>query len=276
MVQKFRRVDPRFWTDEKVQGLDSDGKLLALWLLTCSRVNRCGIVLWSAGLASEETGIQRNKIDTVLHTVCSIIPWKYEKRINTVFLSHWWRYNRPDNIKALQGAMSDLRDVPRSGLFDSLLLASKDLPVSMRQVYEELLHTVFDTVSIQEQDNEQKQEVDDAPKRESTAKLIQAEKRFIQLWNKTPGVRTARGEVLTESRRKAFRVRMGEKDWATGAKEALAKFPLRCFQEGPGSWKPDIEWFLRSDTVLRILEGKYDWVKGLAPQPQPGPVESDE
>jgi hypothetical protein len=55
MAQKFRKVDPRIWTDEGFAKLNTEGKLLALWMLTSPRVNRCGIVLWSAALASEAT-----------------------------------------------------------------------------------------------------------------------------------------------------------------------------------------------------------------------------
>lgn len=39
----------------------------------------------------------------------------------------------------------------------------------------------------------------------------------------------------------------------------MRKFPLRCFADG--GWRPDLDWLLRPDSVLSILEGKYDWDK---------------
>ncbi len=160
MAAKFRKVDPRFWNDEKVRRLDSDGRLLALWLLTSSRVNRCGIVLWSPGLASEETGIPRNRVDTVLDTVCSTLPWKFDQGIGVVFLVHWWRYNRPDNVKALKGALADLHDVPRSKVVAFLTQSRQDLPSTLWDCIDTVCNTVSYTVCAQEKEQEKEQEKD--------------------------------------------------------------------------------------------------------------------
>lgn len=161
MSQKFRKVDPRAWTDEKFRALDSNGKLLALWMLTGSRVNRCGIVLWSPGLASEETGIALNSIDSVCDTVCDTLSWFRHIPSHTVFLRRWWRYNRPDNVKALIGFLSDLHDVPTNGLRDALIEAAQDLPSTFHTVYLKALgvgDTVSDTVSPQEKEKEKEKE----------------------------------------------------------------------------------------------------------------------
>jgi hypothetical protein len=88
---------------------------------------------------------------------------------------------------------------------------------------------------------------------------------LLQTWNQTPGVRKAL--KLTGKRAKAAQARLADPDWRW--REALAKFPLRCFDTADG-WTPDIDFFLRPDTVLKILEGKYDWSKdgnGKAPSP---------
>lgn len=162
MAAKFRKVDPRAWTDERFRKLKSEEKLLALWMLTSVRVNRCGIVLWSPGLASEETGIPASRIDTVCHTVCHTLNWIHDTVSNTVFLARWWRYNRPDNPKALAGALSDLHDLPENGLKSSLVVAANDLPIGMREMYlshlDTIYHTVSHTVSSQEQEKEKEQE----------------------------------------------------------------------------------------------------------------------
>lgn len=81
---------------------------------------------------------------------------------------------------------------------------------------------------------------------------------FVEVWNATPGVRQCRS--VTSKRRKAFHSRAAEGeawDW----RKALGRFPLRCFADDPDGWQPDIDWFLRPDTVTKILEGKYDWSK---------------
>lgn len=161
MAQKYRKKDPRFWDDEKVKKLTIAGKLLADWLLTSSRVNRCGVVLFSPGLASEQTGIPLGEVDTLCHTVCDTLNWPRDPASKTVFLRRWWKYNKPDNLKALKGALSDLHDLPTNSLKPHLASVSNDLPDKLQAFYLQTLdtvsHTVSDTVSPQEQEQEQEQ-----------------------------------------------------------------------------------------------------------------------
>lgn len=79
---------------------------------------------------------------------------------------------------------------------------------------------------------------------------------LVSSWNATPGV--VRVAKLTAKRAVAAKARLGDSDWDW--KSALGKFPLRCF--AGGGWTPTFDWFVRPDTVMSILEGKYDWSKG--------------
>lgn len=91
------------------------------------------------------------------------------------------------------------------------------------------------------------------------AKQIEAE--LIQLWANTEGVRPIRGVQLTDARRRQLVTRLKVKAWWKEVKEALQHFPLKCF-EGDDNWRPTLDWFLKPDTVAKIVEGKYDWKKG--------------
>jgi hypothetical protein len=42
-VSRYRKLDPRFWEDEKVQALDPLDKLLATYIFTSSQSNRIGL-----------------------------------------------------------------------------------------------------------------------------------------------------------------------------------------------------------------------------------------
>lgn len=64
---------------------------------------------------------------------------------------------------------------------------------------------------------------------------------------------------MAPKRRVSFNARLKDPGWDWRA--ALAKFPLKLVESNPGGWKPDMDWFLRPDSVGRILEGKYDWAK---------------
>ena len=163
MAAKFRKIDPRIWTDEGFVRLTPESRLLAFWLLTGSRVNRCGIVQWSAALASEETGIDRHGVDTVLDTVCHTLSWVCDPPVKLVFLARWWRYNPPPNGDALKGAMDDLRDLPRNSLCNALRKACADIPHPLHTVYHTVLDTVYHTVSPQEKEKEKEKEKDILP-----------------------------------------------------------------------------------------------------------------
>jgi len=169
VARHFRKIDPRIWTDEKFVRLDAEGKLLALWLLTSSRCTRCGIVLWSAALAAEETGIVghppdttptgcRAGVDGVCDTVCDTMSWVFDRGAKCIFLTHWWRYNPPSNLSALKGAMRDLLDVPSNALKPALIKAKDDLPQYMHTVYDTVCDTVYDTVSPLEREKEKEKE----------------------------------------------------------------------------------------------------------------------
>ena len=79
---------------------------------------------------------------------------------------------------------------------------------------------------------------------------------FVEAWNSLPRVRQC--QKLTTARRKKLLRMLRQPDWNWRA--AFARFPLKCFGEDD-DWKPDFDWILRADSVLRILEGKYDWTK---------------
>lgn len=159
MAPKFRKIDPRFWHDEKVQTLDPKQKLLALYLLTGPDVNRIGIYRWSPAKASEELKIDR--IDTVCHTVCHTLSWGYSNAQKLVYFPTWWKYNKPDNEKAFEGYLKDVHDLPTDPLISLFLhnekyLEEKHIPILSRY----RLDTVYHTVSPLEKEKELEKEKD--------------------------------------------------------------------------------------------------------------------
>lgn len=64
----------------------------------------------------------------------------------------------------------------------------------------------------------------------------------------------------TERRKVAINARLKDKAWASSWKIALKKIPSSPFLTGKNNrgWKANIDWFLRPDSVFKILEGQYD------------------
>jgi uncharacterized protein YdaU (DUF1376 family) len=77
---------------------------------------------------------------------------------------------------------------------------------------------------------------------------------IVIAWNQTKGV--ARIRKLTDARKRTLKIRLVDPDWDW--KAALAKFPLGFQGSADRPWSPDFDWFIKTDSVNRILEGKYD------------------
>lgn len=82
--------------------------------------------------------------------------------------------------------------------------------------------------------------------------------RFLADWNKIVTFSPARS--LTGKRLKCFDARWRIEAWRNDYPEALKRIPASSFLRGENDrgWRADVDWFLRPDTVTRILEGRYD------------------
>ena len=91
----------------------------------------------------------------------------------------------------------------------------------------------------------------------SSLRLREAIEKITQAWNSTPGVTPIR--KWSDSRKKHLRARLADPTWLDDALKAIATIPKCPFLLGDNDrgWRADIEWFLRPDSVAKVLEGKY-------------------
>lgn len=77
-------------------------------------------------------------------------------------------------------------------------------------------------------------------------------------WNNLNGVTPCR--VVTSKRRTACRLRLKDQFFRDNWRTAMQKVQASDFCRGGGrdGWVADLDWFLRPDSVARIMEGKYD------------------
>jgi len=76
-------------------------------------------------------------------------------------------------------------------------------------------------------------------------------------WNKIPGISKCR--KWSKKRSVALRCRLRDHEWLNMAIEAIQKIDSIPFLKGAGSngWKANVDWLLRPDTVVKILEDQY-------------------
>ena len=86
---------------------------------------------------------------------------------------------------------------------------------------------------------------------------------FFEAWNALPdGI--PKIQEISKARRAKYRCRMQNKWWQINHIVAMAQIPglAGLCGENDRNWKIDVDFFLRPNTVARILEGKYDlWGK---------------
>ena len=67
-------------------------------------------------------------------------------------------------------------------------------------------------------------------------------------------------KTLGKKRQQALRVRWKEPFWREHYREALARLATIRWVRGENKrhWRADLDWFLRPDTVTKLVEGGYD------------------
>jgi hypothetical protein len=95
-------------------------------------------------------------------------------------------------------------------------------------------------------------------KTESVAASLAISNTVAKEWNMVDGITQCRS--LTNKRRQAIAARWKEEFWRINWQKALEKIAKLPALHGKNdqNWVADIDWFLRPDTVARVIEGKYD------------------
>lgn len=81
---------------------------------------------------------------------------------------------------------------------------------------------------------------------------------IVEAWNMIDGV--IRCNAITENRRKAIAARMKDQFWKDNWENAIERIrELPCLHgHNDKKWRADFDWFVRPDTVTKVIEGKYD------------------
>lgn len=92
------------------------------------------------------------------------------------------------------------------------------------------------------------------------AELVES---ILREWNLEAAKTDRRMEAaraITEKRKTAVNARLAEKEFAENWQAAIAKVGQSRFCNGVNErrWVASIDWFLKPETVVRIIEGRYD------------------
>jgi len=91
----------------------------------------------------------------------------------------------------------------------------------------------------------------------------------VSLWNSRSELSSVR--AMTSNRKRAIKARMADPFFRQNWKSAFHKMLESPFLTGNNDrgWKADFDWFLKPESVTRIMEGKYDGQSPAQTKPKP-------
>ncbi len=164
MGARYRKIDPRIWTDEDFRDLKSLEKLVAFYLLT-AQSNRIGIFNFSPGKACEDLGITHRTLMENFDRVCSLLGWEWDKKTRVIYIPSWFKYNLPVNPNVLKSCLGDLHELPATKLKQKFVENIRYLPTTFHPIFhqtfpEGLPKPSHQPSAKQEQDKELEKELD--------------------------------------------------------------------------------------------------------------------
>jgi len=138
MSGRYRKIDPRFWKDEKITQFDPQDKLITLYLFT-GQSNRIGIFSFSPGEAGEDLGMLPQTFAERFRNVRLALNLGWDETFRVLYLPTWWKYNPPENSNNVIGNLKDLDDVPKSHLIDLFAENLQHLAENLRETFTQTL-----------------------------------------------------------------------------------------------------------------------------------------
>lgn len=276
MASRYRKIDPRIWTDEKFRQLSGEEQRIALYILT-AQSNRIGLFSFSPGKATEDLRTLPLTFRKGFEKVCQSLNWEWDPEARVLYLPTWWRYNQPENANNVIGNLKDLDDLPESPLLERFSINTTYLSEDFVGTFTQTLAKRSSQRSpkrspSQEQELEQKQESPLPPKGTVAASNELQPEGILQKWNTIPGVKPCK--TLDATLRGRIRTRLTEhpdRTWWDGLFQQVAAADFLCGRTNGtrGAFHVTLDWVLGPKNLGKVLRGNYDHVRSASKERLP-------
>ena len=236
-MSKNHLINSDFWRDPYTSNLDPVEKLLFLYLISNPDSNIAGAYQLPIKIIAVDTGVDKDMILKIAERFL---------RDDKIFIYDGWvaiknraKFNKLDNPNIQKGIIDIINKSPE---FIREFLNNTSLLKPLK---------VFTKGHI------------DIDKNKNKDKDINNKDLVFNAWNEKIGKFdwASKCEALTDKRKVAIKERMADKYWVENWELALDLIPFDPFYRGEVGregehkhWKPNIDWFLRPNTVIRIIE----------------------
>lgn len=255
MAARFRKIDPRIWTDEKFRQLTGEQQRIALYILT-AQSNRIGLFSFSPGKACEDLGTLPPTFLKGLLKVCQTLNWEWDAKARVLYLPTWWRYNHPENVNNVIGNLKDLDDLPETSLLERFSTNTICLSECLVETFTQTLskrspQRFLKRSPSQEQEPEQKQEQKLPPTPQGEME------RIVEFWNLIPGVvkmQSVQGPIRTR-----LLARCREHPSPLWWDELFHRVQRSDFLTGKKTdFAASLDWVLGPKNLAKLLAGNYE------------------
>ena len=265
MAARFRKIDPRIWTDEKFRLLKAEEQRIALYILT-AQSNRIGIFSFSPGKACEDLKTLPQTFRKGFQKVCQTLNWQWDADARVLYLPTWWRYNRPENANNVIGNLKDLDDLPKTPLLERFSTNTTHLKEDLHQTFTQTLEKRYPhrpSKRSASQEQEQEQESPLPPKGEAAESNRLQPEEILKKWNALPGVKPCK--TLDAALQTRIDQRLKEHPSPAWWEEFFQQVKGSDFLCGRtngtrGSFQATLDWVLGPKNLDKILRGNFDTV----------------
>ena len=269
MAARFRKIDPRIWTDEKFRLLKAGEQRIAFYILT-AQSNRIGLFSFSVGKACEDLDMSPQTFRKGFQKVCQTLNWVWDTDARVLYLPTWWRYNQPENANNVIGNLKDLDDLPKTPLLERFSTNTTYLREDLIQTFTQTLAKRYPQRSPKRsasQEQEQEQESPLPPKGgiAEDSNGLQPEE-ILQKWNALPGVKPCKTLDATLQTRIGRRLKeYPGPAWWEGFFQQVKDSDFLCGRTNGtrGSFHATLDWVLGPKNLDKILRGNFDTIPSI-------------
>lgn len=277
----YSKIDAKFWGDEKVLNLSPEARYLFLYFLSTPHRNVLGCYQLPMSYALEDTQLSADSFSKAWDELIKSGMVSYDNETRMVLIKNFLRYNSLDGPKQVTGAITKLKDLPRTKLFKQLItsLQAQDkseldaLIIAIRESQQAVADTqhdrISDTLSNTLSDTEpiavtvtvnsnSNSNISPLPPKGEKQQSVPFEK-IMNLYNQTC-VSFPRILRIDGQRQKAVAARWKANSNIETFETLFKKTEASSFLKGKNdrNWRADFDWITKATNMTKVLEGRYD------------------
>ncbi|NKJ21991.1 hypothetical protein [Dyella sp. SG609] len=123
-MRDYGKIHTSFWSSETLAGLDTDGRLLAVYLLTSPHTNASGAFRLPEAYACEDLGWSTERLLNSFETLSSANFAKRCAKTKWVWVCKFHEWNKPDNPNIRKAIVKSIEAIPDSVSFKQEIVSA--------------------------------------------------------------------------------------------------------------------------------------------------------